>query len=475
MEQSTGLNYNLGQNQLLSMYMNMDNQNKLQIMMLQQQIKEMESQMNEMRTKIINQDKTKGNEENVNSESSDIIIIRENPTIIKKIKKLNNELESDLYKFFNMILIDDKKAKAFAEGEGVDLIKIDKNASKLYVNYYDIIKSEVYVDLNLNIKEIISNIFGQIFCPNFVKKIYKRIKEDQTTQNVILNPIDDIDLYNSFYEYENFLHLEYNKNNLSEFEEQKGVDIGLKEEDELFIKIDSELYDEINIFPKINVINISYNDQGMGRFLFGEQGILFKKIKKIFNFSSYESIGYFSNNSILLSTPSLPFRKKEKVRGAGFFDGFLFMDPSKAKIRKLEILTKGPKWRYISEGLNIFGICKNKDCEAYKKEVIYRTLENHGSLPEKGIVFNMIKNSNKIKCPICNRIFDPITCGFYKCEYQFIGKKNEDGVEEDYDSKTRETKGGDMEYYEPNKGKKAKWFKLKIFVLPFQKIKYKPN
>ena len=68
MEQSTGLYYNLGQNQLLSMYMNMDNQNKLEIMMLQQQIKEMESQMNEMRTKIINQDKTKGNEENVNSE-----------------------------------------------------------------------------------------------------------------------------------------------------------------------------------------------------------------------------------------------------------------------------------------------------------------------------------------------------------------------------------------------------------------------
>lgn len=60
MEQSTGLYYNLGQNQLLSMYMNMDNQNKLQIMMLQQQIKEMESQMNEMRTKIINQDKKKG-------------------------------------------------------------------------------------------------------------------------------------------------------------------------------------------------------------------------------------------------------------------------------------------------------------------------------------------------------------------------------------------------------------------------------
>ena len=130
MEQSTGLYYNLGQNQLLSMYMNMDNQNKLQIMMLQQQIKEMESQMNEMRTKIINQDKKKGNEGNVNSESSDIIIIRENPTIIKKIKKLNNELESDLYKFFNMILIDDKKAKAFAEGEGVDLIKIDKKCIK---------------------------------------------------------------------------------------------------------------------------------------------------------------------------------------------------------------------------------------------------------------------------------------------------------------------------------------------------------
>ena len=103
MEQSTGLYYNLAQNQLLSMYMNTDNQNKLEIMMLQQQIKEMESQMNEMRTKIINQDKTKGNEENVNSVSSDIIIIRENPTIIKKIKKLNNELESDL-RYFNLFV-----------------------------------------------------------------------------------------------------------------------------------------------------------------------------------------------------------------------------------------------------------------------------------------------------------------------------------------------------------------------------------
>ncbi len=75
----------------------------------------------------------------------------------------------------------------------------------------------------------------------------------------------------------------------------------------------------------------------MGSFLFGEEGILFKIIEKIFNLSSDDFIGYFSNNSILLSTPSLPFRKKGKIRGAGYFDDFLFMDPSKAKIRKLEI------------------------------------------------------------------------------------------------------------------------------------------
>ena len=46
------------------------------------------------------------------------------------------------------------------------------------------------------------------------------------------------------------------------------------------------------------------------------------------------------------------------------------------------------------------------------------------------------------------------------------------GDEVHYDSKTRETKEDKIEYYNPKKEDKAEWFKLKIYVLPFQKIKY---
>ena len=85
----------------------------------------------------------------------------------------------------------------------------------------------------------------------------------------------------------------------------------------------------------------------------------------------------------------------------------------------------------------------------------------------------MIESRGKIRCPLCHKIFDPKTCGFYKCEYQFIGIKKEDGDEVRYDSKTRETKENELEYYESNGKKETIWFKLKIYLLlPIQKIKY---
>ena len=89
-----------------------------------------------------------------------------------------------------MISIDDKKANVLSYGN--ELININKNNPKLIINYYDIIKAEVFIDLNLPIKEIIKNIFAQIFCPYLVKNRYERTKKNQTTKDIILNPIKDI-------------------------------------------------------------------------------------------------------------------------------------------------------------------------------------------------------------------------------------------------------------------------------------------
>jgi len=77
-----------------------------------------------------------------------------------------------------------------------------------------------------------------------------------------------------------------------------------------------------------------------------------------------------------------------------------------------------PKWRYVGKGLNFFGICGCKMCDAGKKnsEVIY---------PMKlGIneEFNIINNRDKIKCPICSSFIEPKTIGLYRCEISINGK-----------------------------------------------------
>jgi len=74
----------------------------------------------------------------------------------------------------------------------------------------------------------------------------------------------------------------------------------------------------------------------------------------------------------------------------------------------------------------------------------------------------MIENILNIRCAMCNKINDPETCSFFKCEYQFIGKGIEKGEPKDYDSKTREIKGNKMDYLEQKGKNKVKWVELKI-------------
>ena len=76
---------------------------------------------------------------------------------------------------------------------------------------------------------------------------------------------------------------------------------------------------------------------------------------------------------------------------------------------------------------------------------------------------------------MCNGIVIPETCGFWKCEYQFVGKKIQEGDLVEFDSKTKETKGNDFEYYDAFKNGETQWMELVIYVLPKQEIKYEKN
>ena len=77
-----------------------------------------------------------------------------------------------------------------------------------------------------------------------------------------------------------------------------------------------------------------------------------------------------------------------------------------------------PKWRRVGKGLNFFGICGCKMCDAGKNysEVIYPMKLG---LNEK---FNLINNRDKIICPICSSFIEPKTIGLYKCEISVNGK-----------------------------------------------------
>ena len=386
--------------------------------------------------------------------------IRETPTIINRIKNKLDEHESQLFSFFKLILMNPTKASFFEFNEK-EMIIINKNASKLYVNYYDIIKSEVYVDLSLPIEEIISIIFGQIFYPNFVKKVHKRIEKDQTTEYIISNPIQELNKEKNLFNYNNFLYLELGGNKLS-------TSSKLKEGDTLSLKLSEEIFKEINL-PINRNINIQYKGHLLGQIGMSERGISYGEFEKLLITKKYYNTITMYGDLII---NSLDFSPRCQITG-GFVEPLMFIDPSDATIKQIPLSEKAPKWRVISEGLNFFGICKNRECEAHKNEVIFRILKDGGSLPEEGLIFDMQEKRAEIKCPICQNIFDPDTCGFYSCEYQFIGTKREDGQSVEYKSDPKEAKGNNLEYYNP-KGKKQKieWLKLKIYVLPIQEIKY---
>ena len=77
-----------------------------------------------------------------------------------------------------------------------------------------------------------------------------------------------------------------------------------------------------------------------------------------------------------------------------------------------------PDWRIVDKGLNFYGICKCKFCEAgkNKKEVIC-----HLNL-KKNEEFNLVEDKDKIQCPICESTINAKTIGLFKCKVLVSGE-----------------------------------------------------
>ena len=349
---------------------------------------------------------------------------------------------------------------------------------KIVINYYNLEKIELYVNLDLNVEELISIIFCSIFSKKSIKNwslftIYKRTNSNQTTKWIIDNPIryyKDTNLFSHPF------FLEYKNKNLNDLSNKTGKEIGLKNGEEILLKLNKNFEEKLISLPLDgNYLNIKINGESFAFPTFdGEVTEEFKK--RLFYFFRQE-INYevLPSNSVLRDKyinkrNNLSFINKlcfckETLGGGVPID---FTDLSKGKTKELKFNNNAPEWRKVQEGLNIFGKCCNPECKAYKKEVVFMPK----LIDQK---FNLNDNITLINCPICNTIIKLKTCGFWKCEYQFIGQKIEAGRLIDFDSKPKETKNNEFEYYDPSENGNATWTKLLIYIIPKQKIKYKSH
>jgi len=152
-----------------------------------------------------------------------------------------------------------------------------------------------------------------------------------------------------------------------------------------------------------------------------------------------------------------------RLRGGGP-PSFHFIDIEKGKIIILPFSEDAPEWRSVIKGLNLFGICENDKCKAYKKEVIHKV-----GFPKTK--FSIGDNIEEIKCPICGCIIISQSCGFWECEYQFIGDKIEKGKKIHVDTNPKEV-GNKFEFFSPDESPSILWIKLEIYVIERQNIKY---
>ena len=139
-------------------------------------------------------------------------------------------------------------------------------------------------------------------------------------------------------------------------------------------------------------------------------------------------------------------------------------DPTKKGPVRYQTTTDGPDYLTVSDGINLFGPCKNKHCIAYNKEVC--SMFGFGT-------FDLIKDldPDNEKCPKCPSCEFPLikleTCGFMNCRYTYIGSKIDDNeksklVPVNYSNSISEAHK--LDYFEAGKSGEYKslWTELKI-------------
>ena len=106
---------------------------------------------------------------------------------------------------------------------------------------------------------------------------------------------------------------------------------------------------------------------------------------------------------------------------SGFaFTGTKFANVSnKEGLKRMTWATSAPRWRTTIHGLCLEGLCANKQCEAYQKQVI---------IPIGFRIFDILVDPSEMPtvCPICKNYVDPQTCSFNNCWWKYEGIKQDE-------------------------------------------------
>ena len=146
----------------------------------------------------------------------------------------------------------------------------------------------------------------------------------------------------------------------------------------------------------------------------------------------------------------------KNVGGGGTMN---FTDVTKGNTKDLGFSPNAPSYRKGGKGINIFGICKCKNCKSQGNEVVYIVNKNKIDLTEEK--FN-------ISCPECSSIIEPKTAGFYLCKYRIYGEKIENKTIVDFDSGYQEANDKyHVKYYDKFSNGEAKFNKLIFEVIQY--------
>lgn len=178
---------------------------------------------------------------------------------------------------------------------------------------------------------------------------------------------------------------------------------------------------------------------------------LFKKFKEKSKTENLE-LFFISNGKRLnpkmkinqLDSDQIYVHEEGNMLGGDSFS-FRFTDISKQiyEEHNLSISNNAASYRVITQGINIYGICKGKTCKGYNKEVIC-PLKNKKK-------YNLLEEKDDLECPVCGGIIIPKTIGFHSCEYKISGKKYEDKEIKPFEFEGKAENKDSIQYYNPSK------------------------